>query len=90
MTLLRIQPIAPTWRKEPVDDLDWLFDLNYDGFRGLTYIDPGRNRLISRNRHTFDRFDGLTDRLASLLGAFFFAIWRRWSTMWGLGRALSV
>jgi len=27
--------------------------------------------LISRNRHTFDRFDGLTDRLASLLGAFF-------------------
>jgi ATP-dependent DNA ligase len=59
MTLPRIQPIAPTWRKEPVDDPDWLFDLNYDGFRGLTYIDPGRNRLISRNRHTFDRFDGL-------------------------------
>jgi ATP-dependent DNA ligase len=90
MTLPRIQPIAPTWRKEPVDDPDWLFDLNYDGFRGLTYIDPGRNRLISRNRHTFDRFDGLTDRLASLLGAFFIAIWRRWPTMWGLGRALSV
>ena len=51
MTLPRIQPIAPTWRKEPVDDPDWLFDLNYDGFRELTYIDPGRNRLISRNRH---------------------------------------
>jgi hypothetical protein len=32
MTLPRIQPIAPTWRKEPVDDPDWLFDLNYDGF----------------------------------------------------------
>jgi len=27
MTLPRIQPIAPTWRKTPFDDPDWLFDL---------------------------------------------------------------
>jgi len=26
MTLPRVQPIIPTWRKEPFDDPDWLFD----------------------------------------------------------------
>jgi hypothetical protein len=33
MTLPRVQPIAPTWREEPFDDPDWLFDFKYDGFR---------------------------------------------------------
>jgi len=32
----RIQPIRPTWRKEPFDAPDWLFDLKYDGFRGAS------------------------------------------------------
>ena len=42
MTLPRVQPIAPTWRKEPFDP-DWLFDLKYDGFRALYYIEPGHH-----------------------------------------------
>ena len=32
------QPIAPTWRKEPFDDPDWLFEFTYDGFRALCYL----------------------------------------------------
>jgi ATP-dependent DNA ligase len=48
MTLPRIKPIAPTWRKEPVDDSDWLFDLKYDGSRGLTYIASTRASAIAR------------------------------------------
>jgi hypothetical protein len=35
MTFPRVQPIIPTWRKEPFDDPEWLFDFKYDGFRGL-------------------------------------------------------
>jgi ATP-dependent DNA ligase len=35
MTLPRVQPIIPTWRKEPFDDSEWLFDFKYDGFRPL-------------------------------------------------------
>jgi hypothetical protein len=46
LTLLRIQPIAPTRRKNPFNDPDWLFDVKYDGFRGLCYVEHGRNRLI--------------------------------------------
>src|SRR6516164_2461533 len=45
LTLLRIQPIAPTRRKNPFNDPDWLFDVKYDGFRGLCYVEHGRCRF---------------------------------------------
>ena len=35
MALPRVQPIIPTWRREPFDDPEWLFEFKYDGFRGL-------------------------------------------------------
>jgi bifunctional non-homologous end joining protein LigD len=63
----RVQPIAPTWRKQPFDDPDWLFDFKYDGFRGLCYIERGCNRLISRNGNWMRRFDPLADQVAAEL-----------------------
>ena len=59
--------MAPTWRKEPFDDPDWLFDCKYDGFRALYYIEPGHNRLISRNGNLLTRFDALGGALAAEL-----------------------
>src|ERR1700751_147548 len=67
MTLPRVQPIAPTWRKEPFDDPDWLFDVKYDGYRALYYIEPGHNRLILRNGNLLTRFDALGSALAAEL-----------------------
>jgi bifunctional non-homologous end joining protein LigD len=67
MTLPRVQPIAPTWRKKPFDDPDWLFDVKYDGFRALYYIETGHNRLISRNGNLLTRFDALGGALAAEL-----------------------
>jgi bifunctional non-homologous end joining protein LigD len=67
MTLPQVQPIIPTWSKEPFDDPDWLFDFKYDGFRGLCYIEQGRCRFISRNGNVFDRFEALGDQLAAML-----------------------
>jgi|SRR5215831_14366348 len=55
MTLPRVQPIAPMWRKEPFDDPDWLFDMKYDGDRALYYLEQRRNRLISRNYNIMTR-----------------------------------
>jgi hypothetical protein len=46
VTLPRVQPIIPTWRKEPFDDPDWLLDFKYDGFRALCYIKQGRGRAM--------------------------------------------
>jgi bifunctional non-homologous end joining protein LigD len=67
MTVQRVQPIIPTWRKEPFDDPEWLFDFKYDGFRALCYIEQGRCRLISRNGNVLSRFEVLGDQLAALL-----------------------
>src|SRR5438270_7152180 len=68
MALPRVQPIRPTWRKDPFDHADWLFDMKADGFRGLCYLEQGRNRLISRHWNTFDRFADLADAVAGELG----------------------
>jgi bifunctional non-homologous end joining protein LigD len=65
--LPRIQPIAPTWRKEPFDHSDWLFDTKYDGFRAVCYVESGRCSFVSRRGTAFTRFDALCEQVASAL-----------------------
>ena len=65
--LPRVQPIAPIRSKEPFDDPGWLFDLKYDGFRALCYLEQGSCRLISRNGNLMSRFAGLSDQVAASL-----------------------
>jgi ATP-dependent DNA ligase len=65
MSLQRVQPIIPTWRKEPFDDPELLFDFKYDGFRGLCYIERGR--FMSRNGNVLCRFEALGDQRAAVL-----------------------
>jgi hypothetical protein len=45
--LPHVQPIAPIRRPEPFDDPEWLFDLKYDGFRSLCYLQQGRCHLTA-------------------------------------------
>jgi bifunctional non-homologous end joining protein LigD len=65
--LPRVQPIAPVRRREPFDDPGWLFDLKYDGFRALCYLEQGRCRLISRNGSLMSRLEHLSDQIAAAL-----------------------
>ena len=65
--LPRVQPIAPVRAKAPFDDPGWLFDVKYDGFRALAYLEHGRCWLISRNGNPMSRLAGLGDRIAALL-----------------------
>jgi hypothetical protein len=67
VALPRVQPIAPVRRAEPFDDPEWVFDLKYDGFRALCYLEQGRCHLISRNGNPMHRFAGLADRIAAAL-----------------------
>ena len=62
-----VQPIIPTRRKEPFDDPDWLFDVKYDGFRALCYIEQGSCRFISRNGNVLSRFEALGAQVAAVL-----------------------
>ena len=49
--------------REPFDHADWLFELKYDGFRALAYIDNDSCRLISRNGNSFGSFSDLASRV---------------------------
>jgi bifunctional non-homologous end joining protein LigD len=61
------QPLPVTPRQRPFDGSDWLFELKYDGFRALAYLERGTCRLVSRNGHAFSSFGPLpSSRLARL------------------------
>jgi len=65
--LPRVQPIAPIRRTKPFDDPEWVFDLKYDGFRGICYLEQGCCRLISRNGNLMSRFASLGGQIAASL-----------------------
>ena len=67
MALPQIEPIIPTRRREPFDDPDWLFDVKYDGFRALCFVEQWRGHFVSRNGKPLNRFTALADELAEVL-----------------------
>src|SRR5215472_8569425 len=46
---------------------DWIFELKWDGFRSLAYIDAGRCKLVSRNGNDFKSFPKLSESIARAL-----------------------
>jgi ATP-dependent DNA ligase len=46
--LPRLNPIIPVRRQDIFDSSDWVYELKYDGFRALAYVDDGRCRFVSR------------------------------------------
>src|SRR4051812_28274138 len=55
------QPIILQRKPAPFNHPDWVFELKYDGFRSLAYVDDGGTRLVSRNGNTFKSFPELTE-----------------------------
>jgi bifunctional non-homologous end joining protein LigD len=68
MALPRIEPIITTRRREPFDHPDWLFDVKYDGFRALCFLEQWRGHFVSRNDKPLSRFTALAGELAEVLG----------------------
>ena len=46
-----IYPMLATAIEEPFDSPDWLFEIKWDGYRAIAFIDRGRFRLVSRNQN---------------------------------------
>src|SRR5215472_14909589 len=46
-------------RPEPFSHPDWLFEIKWDGFRSLAYIENGHCKLVSRNGNEFKSFSDL-------------------------------
>ena len=56
-------------RKAPFDHPDWLFELKYDGFRAMAWIENRRCRMISRHGNHFSAFTELEKLIESGLSA---------------------
>jgi bifunctional non-homologous end joining protein LigD len=50
----------------PPLDAGWLYELKFDGFRAVAYIERGQCRLVSRRNHTYKTFPRLCESLAQL------------------------
>ena len=61
-----ITPLPLIQVTAPFSDPDWLFEVKYDGFRSLAYIDDGACRLVSRKGNTYQRFKDVSRALSSL------------------------
>jgi len=46
-----IQPMLATVIEKPFDDPNWLFEIKWDGYRAVAFIENGGVRLVSRNQN---------------------------------------
>jgi bifunctional non-homologous end joining protein LigD len=46
-----IQPMLASIAEDPFDNPNWLFEIKWDGYRVLSFIDNGRVRMVSRNQN---------------------------------------
>src|SRR5262249_45037313 len=58
------QPMLATPVDEPFDRADWVFEVKWDGYRGIAEISNNKVRLYSRNMLSFEkRFAPVVDSL---------------------------
>jgi bifunctional non-homologous end joining protein LigD len=46
-----IHPMLAESIEQPFDGKDWLFEIKWDGYRAVTFIEHGKARLVSRNQN---------------------------------------
>jgi bifunctional non-homologous end joining protein LigD len=57
-----IHPMLATSVNKPFDGPDWLFEIKWDGYRAVAFIEDGKLRLVSRNQNELtERFPELKD-----------------------------
>ena len=69
MGLPQFQPMVLARTREAFDHADFVFELKYDGFRALAYIDAGACRLVSRKGHVYKAYAPLCEWIGKHLRA---------------------
>ena len=46
-----IHPMLATLVEEPFDDSQWLYEVKWDGYRAVAFVDDGKARMVSRNQN---------------------------------------
>ncbi|MDI3321071.1 non-homologous end-joining DNA ligase [Pinibacter soli] len=59
-----LKPMLATRVEEAFDNKDWLYEIKWDGYRALAYLNKGKVELRSRNNLSFtQKFAAITDAL---------------------------
>ncbi len=58
---MNLAPIIPISRPDPFDDPRYLYELKYDGFRGIA--DTVSGRILSKNQNWMKKFESLLQNL---------------------------
>ena len=62
-----IYPMLATSVSEPFDGAEWLFEIKWDGYRAVAFIENGKVRLVSRNQNELTgRYPELKDLAKSI------------------------
>ncbi|WP_131536659.1 DNA ligase D [Pedobacter nototheniae] len=62
----KLKPMLATLVDEPFDDPDWQYEVKWDGYRALAYVNKGNVDLQSRNDKSFnDKFYPIYDLLSN-------------------------
>lgn len=66
-TLKNVKPMLATLVDKPFNDKDWIFEIKWDGYRALAYLDGKNVNLVSRNEKSFnERYSTLVSELKNL------------------------
>jgi bifunctional non-homologous end joining protein LigD len=61
-----LKPMLATLVDEPFDDEDWVYEVKWDGYRALGFVNGGNVELLSRNYKSFnDKFYPILNALKS-------------------------
>ena len=62
-----IHPMLATSIEKPFDGPDWLFEIKWDGYRAVAFLESGKVRLVSRNQNELTpRYPELKDLAQSV------------------------
>src|SRR5215217_737003 len=50
-----IEPMLATLVSEPVMEEGWLYEMKWDGYRAVSYINKGKVNICSRNQKSFNQ-----------------------------------
>lgn len=65
-----ISPMLATLVQHPFNDLHWLFEIKWDGYRALAFINRGKVNLKSRNNHLWNQqFPDIANALKKISGS---------------------
>jgi bifunctional non-homologous end joining protein LigD len=56
-----VHPMLATLVDGPFDDKEWLFEIKWDGYRAVAFIEGGKVRLVSRNQNEFTEYPELAE-----------------------------